>query len=108
MSEEHELAARVLVFERLRDVRRLAEPVAVVVLDAREVEAGLSVADRDALVAEDAHAELAELLTPGVAAGVKFVIARDEIGAVARSELGYRRNGVGEVGDGTVHEIARD
>ena len=77
---------------------RAAHPVAAVIVHAREVEA-LRAADRDALVAQHAHAELAHPLDPGLAARVDVVVARHEEDAVAPAQGGEGRDLVAQALD---------
>ena len=72
---------------RARQVGAVARHAArAEVVDAGEIEGVRAVADGDALVAQDAHAERRQMRQPLVDAGVVLVVAGDEEDAVARAQ----------------------
>ena len=106
--EQHDGARFVAIREGALDVlagTRLDE-IAVRVVDAREVERRLALADRDALVAQRPPAALGHARDPRVGARVEVVVARHEEDAVARAQLAQRLHLRADARDAAVHEIA--
>ena len=83
-----------------------ADQVAAMVVDADQIEGLLALPDRDALVAQHAHAEPGDRTRPVVGARVVVVVARHEVDAVAAAQAGERRDLVREQLDLAVDEIA--
>ena len=76
------------------------------VVDAGEVEARRAAADRDALVAQVAHAEPRDLGDPRIGAGVVLVVAGHREHAVLRAQLAERRDIVAQIVDRAVDQVA--
>src|SRR5262245_35100824 len=76
------------------------------ILDSAQVEARVSFANGDAFVAKHADTEPRQLVHPSVGVREVFVIARYEEDAVTGAQVGEGRNGVAQLGDAAVDQIA--
>ena len=84
----------------------LPDHAAAVVVDADQIEGQRALPDRDALVAQHAHAERRDRAHPAVGARVVVVVAGHEVDAVAAAQAREGRDLVRQQLDLAVDEIA--
>ena len=110
VGKQDERTTRVPARHGLWEIRPVADvdSFRLVVVDPSQME-NLTIAfDLNILVAQDPHAQMAEVLAPARSVRVVFVVAGHEEGAIWRRQVSQRRDLAIQVFDGAVDEIAGD